>query len=1858
MDRKVQTAEALNKIVEFRTQLSSFTKSCNTLLTEITNDEFLSENVAADVLNTLNGIMDAQRYLSAVYNSLFKGIIPDKVSEVADNLQQLDIELSQKEAYYTAVAFFNSLHCKQDDSEKMLTEYRAELSAVNLDTITLDEAKDRLQKYVDFKKFYDGQQELFLATVAASFDSKLVLNVIRYKHEFYCKEEAKVVVTASPTSIATGNKDVDKAEAVKVEDNEKLNKADRQNVTVAKKTDTAEMIKQRQENITENGGKKLLEPKQAISESMLHNVVVNSNVIVDTSKEKKPITSAIAKRDQEKYCTCGFDPKIINMLICSPFVDANVIIASNFVYTSNKEAQAINYLNTLEYCQRIGYVAKYDCGSYGSFYMMTERAVKLVQLAHIRKDAVAKKRFQDVGDEREKANKIIKNNNYGLILLGLATNEALIGINGINCFSKEIYNYGASLGYIIADKTICTLKKNITFVLVNSDKKDVYIELFNAISKKASHRTAKTWFFIDFSQEHAKALINWLNSCVGSWFAKTAKYYYILDEKKVRNFVDDSEIIDIAELAEAADNDIQTAANENQKAAGKAVEHEKQELASVKVAAVQSVVPIEATDKQVLVKEREDDDQELESQNTTAHNVVNSVHTRNIEQTQEYTVAKETDASAKVISVKADELTAKYKKILMTGKVYAAVAYMKKLAEINATFTNEYKQLAYAVNDPTAGCVYTSDQIINVYLSGENGYNSYYLVAAMLRNYYYNQCKYDHSLDVLMAYAESDKLLSTNIELKQLLNLFSSFKKEYFTGMSRYADYKNNSKELTEKLTALAVKAKDLQRLAFDSIRKTGINNLRLTNTLDFLFNENSELNGYLNAVLNKDIDNDTLELVRQYVAEVFIRDASALSAENVKRDKIEILIDNAWNEAGNKIKNRKVTAKLIGAAREKLVHRLENIAGLLCDFIDCVECIQTADTENSSYPAYQKASKKALSSLKSLIKSFEEKREDSSGDYANKIVLLAALKECRDRIEGAKHTYIGKYFYLPFLSDDNVLLADNCRPIYRDIAELPAVSSFSRIERHAFADTACYEAINARIDGISNGDKQIIQNVVNEDNYGSLELLLEYIHDTNPDFSIEDFKKENKIEIAVSNAYKSTNDTFKTFKDDLELCQSYGQIDNTEENVKEIILQTTELLWENAVIDKNYGYFKKVLTAFKNKIQQDAKVNGDNLKYNFDLFLDSHKDLVNDTAAVAVVKLIQQYIDKQRYSSAEELLNRLENDDYTELNGFETEDYLEDFLSHYEICLSNVNIADKPLQYQVRISKVQSKESRGAERLLNAWPKGNTDAKEEKAKKLLTALGFNVGTIKKLDNINKLVNFDVKLQEAENGRKNNYNHPVPAFGSLAEVDGFRVVYIFGSYDAERLLEIFNTIGDEKHTLIILDSALKESVRRRLALLVKNKANGCIFAVLDRVVVKYLIDNYNEQTVNKKLLSIIIPYAYYQPYCAESSKPMPSELFIGRKDELKKIKDINGVNIVYGGRQLGKSALLMMAKKDVDKNESGDRAVYVDIKGLNYVDAAQKISEELVMADILDESQISNDWGRLAFGIKQSLRNEAKPIHYLLLLLDEADTFINSCKDVHYKPFEALKDIQSSGSGNFKFVVAGLRDVVRFDHAAALNDNSVLPQLSSLTVKPFKYAEAKELLEYPLSYLGFRFRDDVETDTLVAAILGQTNSFPGMIQLYCTKLIEAMKSGYANYKEANTPPYNISEEHIKKILGEKHLQDEIRQKFYITLKVGGDDYYLLIAMITAYIYNTEEACSSVTPEAVLEVGRDLAIKKISNLTIENVASLMEEMRELNVLQHNGERGYRFTRFSFFQMMGTKADLEEKLIAYMGDTENE
>ena len=309
--------------------------------------------------------------------------------------------------------------------------------------------------------------------------------------------------------------------------------------------------------------------------------------------------------------------------------------------------------------------------------------------------------------------------------------------------------------------------------------------------------------------------------------------------------------------------------------------------------------------------------------------------------------------------------------------------------------------------------------------------------------------------------------------------------------------------------------------------------------------------------------------------------------------------------------------------------------------------------------------------------------------------------------------------------------------------------------------------------------------------------------------------------------------------------------------------------------------------------------------------------------------------------------------------------------------------------------------------------------------KVLLSTLGFQLESVQsETPVLGKVENYTVRLKRPENGRKSNYKHPIAAFGSEAEENGFRVICLFGKTDASRLIDTFKEVGNAKHTLVLLDYALPLAERRILARKTKTDLSGKIFAVVDRVVLVYLAKHYTETAMNRMLMAVVMPFASYQPYIHKSVDTMPQEIFIGRKYELEKIESATGVNLVYGGRQLGKSALLRMAKKNIDHDENGDRAVLVDIKDSDYKTAARKISAALFDEGILKEEHITEDWSELARDLKKRLMDTTDKIPYFLLMLDEADKFIESCESVKYEPFDMLKEIQGIGEKRFKLCIS------------------------------------------------------------------------------------------------------------------------------------------------------------------------------------------------------------------------------------------
>ncbi len=1175
-------------------------------------------------------------------------------------------------------------------------------------------------------------------------------------------------------------------------------------------------------------------------------------------------------------------------------------------------------------------------------------------------------------------------------------------------------------------------------------------------------------------------------------------------------------------------------------------------------------------------------------------------------------------------------------------KYYCATAYAKAISNKKDELLNDYERIAYALNDPMRHCSYASDNVFNIIPDERNSFSDAMVIAIGLRTFFSDQVRYDYNIAPFYTSIKEYPIVNDYPSLGKVLYTLLEFKESCKKGMDFYADYRAKShSELENEIRQIEREAKLFYESTIAGKKSERANQRRFLETKKMLFDIKGDIGIYIKAVAEG--DKDIQPLVTDFLRENFIKEGNTIAEDTIDSDLLWQYINIFWDKAGEKMM-MKLRADLMSHLRSNIVKTTTKAVQILAKWSSLVDVLNN-QTEDEGTVKYKKVKKGLLENINQSITEMDEDINNPKSSIENTAglsVIINALSEIKSCIEGSFDEKERQFFYVPFLSTDDVLLDDSYLPdLDPRSAEIDSLQPEYRILEHSRKEQ---EDLKTRL-------KDIVEE--KGDDYGEARLICDYL------LSKEDSEEIKKVLSDVNAGEEYAKETADLRKEDfigeLELAQSFGQIDNSSslEDKKDKILQIVDLWYEWAIDSSNYGFFKKVMDCYLIEIRNEAKAREKDLLEQLESFKNTSIKGLSTESKEKRVQKIKKTIDQQNYTVAEDLLARADQME-EELDSLIDEDFLRDFIENYDDYYKPVATHRANFSSLVS-SKTRNKEERGAKRLSENWLTGGGYFGKERLAVLLSSFGFKLesGSIKNQTAIGKFENFFVKTMSEKCGKRANYTHPIAAFGSGASQEGFRVVVVNGGYDADGLIDVMKQIGNAKHTLILFDYAMPLSERRRLARKSKEALGDKLFAVVDRAVMMYMIKNYDETKANRMLLSLVVPFGYYQPYVWESSNVMPPEIFMGRKIELEKIESPTGVNIVYGGRQLGKSALLRKAKADIDWDENGDRAILIEIKGLNYEEAAKKVGHALYDEQIISTDISTTDWAEIARVLKKRLQSGSPEIPYLLLLMDEADAFIESCEEVNYKPLDALKDIQSIGAGRFKFVIAGLRNIVRFKREAALGNNSVLTHLESMTVKPFKAREARELMEIPLHYLGLKFPK--EKESLVTLILATTNYFPGLIQLYCAKLLEAMRNkDYAGYDEVDTPIYEVSEDHIKKVLADPEFMQQIREKYIITLKLDEDNYYYLIALIMAYLYHNNGYNEGYSADEIRTAGKELGIEKISSLSVEKLTAFMEELDELNVLRNTDDTHYLFTRFTFFQMMGTLVEVENKLVEYMED----
>lgn len=1470
-----------------------------------------------------------------------------------------------------------------------------------------------------------------------------------------------------------------------------------------------------------------------------------------------------------------------------------------------------NYMSACESLFNLGYLQKYEVKGYPCFYALTDRGSKIFTT---QKSAQLLKMKKAQGKQAEKIED--------------AASSALARVLLVHAFKLGVQIGGTEFS---VNESVAT---DTFYLHIRYSENDIgcsfagiigkTIESFESVRKglfwddsPEAFEDDVAFIVLGMNKEHAHQMAEFFDKNIHDAMSGTMLCYYDYETKTCYRYADDT-VVDLSELAPK--------------------DPEVPEGTSAKTNTVEddSVVQTEEMliSEEGPLSETFSAPEEVPAQETTAEKPVAeelpeetpAISEKSAPGTETQTVVP----SAAVEKVKNDPQRDEHmnvlKEMLEKEQLYCATAYLRALAAKFSLYKSAYDQLAYAVNDPANSCSYNSDNIYNVYFNESSSPNEHFAVAAACRNVFYDHRGYDYTLPSLHTALEGNIILDSNPALKNVLYQLKEFKRVHHHGVDYFADYRQKTQR------AFEIRMKELREEATSYYnnyvlgkvkeKKAG---LRFIEAKKLAFQADGFLGESLKIIVDGDNDPVLNSFITEGLKECYIREGDTVCRENIDAAKVDAQVDDFWEEAERYVEQKKKTAGLVSSLRTNLTKQILKVVDVLAEYADLTNGFVGKESDEASID-YQRVRSGLLKGMQAAL---QECAEDP--DRAGSAVLKMTLTELISRLDGSYVSRNNRYFYQDFLRGDLVMLdGDTWLPV---LNRIPYVENFSIIERIAAHSRLTLPSYEEKLKAILDG----------EDDYGSGSLIMDILSRTGAVLETVQDNFQKGLSCAANDVVLKK----KAFVEELELAQSYGQI--REDSRKEAYIKVVSDWYDRALADQNYGFFRKILDAIMEQIRSDARSISIELTKNMDAYLAENSDWESSEEIRNAVERFKARIKVQNYAAAEDQLNRLKSNDLSASIELPHTDHLQQFITEYQMHSSRTSNAGMPLQSMLnQYRHVRNKEARGAARLVDNWPRNGGSVNEESARNLLEALGFNVASVEQQNNAAEKNTFTVRLKSPVNGRKSNYTHPIYIFGSEAETAGFRVVYLFGRFGANDLMERIERIGNARNTLLLVDCALTMADRRLLARLTKKMGSGKTFAVVDRIVISYLANHYSETSINRTLMAVIMPYASNQPYISDSTNVMPPELFMGRRFELEKIESSSGANIVYGGRQLGKSALLRMARKDINYDENGNRAVLVDIKGLNYREVAQKVSETLYDEDILSEKDVTDDWNKLSRSIRNRLRDEKDYIPYLLLMMDEADVFIESCEAVNYSPFDALKDIQSIGTGRFKFVVAGLRNVVRFKQNVALGNNSVLTHLSSLTVTPFKAAEARELLETPLWYLGFRFASDSATETLISTIFGTTNYFPGLIQLYCSKLIEALQHDYADYEESETPPYIISENHVKKTLSDETLLQQIREKFIITLKVDQDDYYYLIALLGAYHYHFSEESSMFSAKDIQSHAREFGIKKLSNLSEESIHALMEEMRELNVLQSVTASNYRFARYNFCQMMGSEEEVCDKI----------
>lgn len=1168
-----------------------------------------------------------------------------------------------------------------------------------------------------------------------------------------------------------------------------------------------------------------------------------------------------------------------------------------------------------------------------------------------------------------------------------------------------------------------------------------------------------------------------------------------------------------------------------------------------------------------------------------------------------------------------------------------SLALAKALSMQSSAYTTAYMQLVLASDSAIEPHRYDSDELIAVFTSESHlfPFEKTLNLLALLRALFAPSTEYDYSL---WSYAQQQ---------------FSAFDEEYpglealkplFNSLLKLGDtskFPACSGFTPKILRSFASKASLQEQASACSDRAKALLQTRniiaapmhaMKPMVASCFESGSDLGDCMSAIAeNKHDDYDFVEMV-------FSQFCDGGQPDNgISDELVDEYLDEKWRAAVEETKksgHRGGPSTLKHGQRTKVRLSIIERLNLIEDWLQITE----TTGKEAHNPAYADIRTELSQELEKVLLA-----ADSSFREADAVIVKASLSKVASKLN--QGSVSERFEFAGLLNSRHI-------PFDQD-TELPAFPKF-------FTSQPGFEPWRWVVEHISEEPMSLedaLSSITNDsdgpifDNISQAVCICGYINCSGGEADETAFLEER--EQAAASAQMQVEE----FKGHLELAFAYGQILEPD---KELV---------SANVDEAFSLFDALgsygcLRAYLNTLDAVLEGAADERLEALETELEARREAgVRSAEADKLLDLAEQELHgpKRNYALAEEYINRHVSGVYRPMDV--TDDPADNtFLSFldgpyneiYELCANNckrAKLSDFGMSYvnKVLAEKEFSNQYRqDSQNLVSNMPYSPQSIRPETIVHLLEALGFEhvdgarqAKADKRGSSIASRFVVDVRPSDKS---KTEFSHPISIMGTKL-ASPLNVICLYGRKEASDIVDTVCKMELGGTAVVFLNGPLSIQSRRKIAeIFHKDKQGRNSFLIIDWVLMLHLACFPAAERM-AIMLSCTLPYASsFQPFVKASS--VPDEMFIGRKKELSQILDPAGPSVVYGGRQLGKTALLERACSQAQRPEQGEYGVLVRATSFQTEEElAHAIAEELQFANCPVEK--ADTIRELSLALREGHGTQWRKVR---VFIDEADKMLEQFRKLEpaFGPITALTDLRRYTNNDFKFVLAGLHNVCR----SAKESNSVFGQLGEpLCIAPLSPSDAFELLAKPLRYMGFTFsKDDL------MHILVNTSFYPGIVHSVGYALVENLSTRYQAFYSPTkgNPPYELNDRQLSGVMSDEDLNKTIDERIRLTLRV--DKRYFMFARCIAYLYydNPEEARDGYPVSAILEYADLLGIDILVELTPHEALLLLREMVEMGILVEPSDNAFRLRQRRFLEAIGASPEAIEADIA-QGDEED-